>query len=203
MCCMPFIMRCLLFIALLLAAFTTENNVTGSAGLSCVLTSDKHVYKVGELPKFAVEISNSSKDDIYLIGSLDGSDVEWRFPHCYYSIERPKPDTTRLARCRTLNPLRVADFKLVKAGGKFNPYESIDAYSFFGDYTTLNKETFKNPGIYKLKFHYSTNSPNISDFLEEKSLHRDRSDSIKINAFFKKVPKVEITSNEIEIRVEE
>jgi hypothetical protein len=196
-------MKPLIFIAFLLTAFTTEKSLTSSAELSCVLTSDKKVYKVGELPKFTVDISNNSNSDIYLIGSLDGSDVKWRFPYCYYTIDRPKPDTTRLQRCGNMNTLRVADFKLVKAGQKFNPYESIDGYGFFTDYTTTNQETFKNPGVYKIKFHYSTNSQNISDFTGDRPFRSDRSDSMTINSFFKKLPKVEIISNEIEIRVEE
>ena len=187
----------------MLTAFATERSLTNSANLKCILTSDKSVYKVGELPKFKVDILNNSKEDIYLIGSLDGSDVKWRFPYCYYSIDRPKPDTTRLARCGNMNTLRVADFKLVKAGEKFDPYESIDGYGFFGDYTTLNEATFKTPGIYKLKFHYSTNSQNISDFMGDRPFRRDQMDSITIDGFFKKVPKFDITSNEIEIRIEE
>jgi hypothetical protein len=183
--------------------FTTEKSLTTPAKLSCALASDRTVYKVGELPKFTVNIFNNSKDEIYLIGSLDGSAVKWRFPYCYYTIDRPKPDTTRLQRCGNMNTLRVADFKLVKAEQKFNPYESIDGHGFFTDYTTTNHETFKNPGVYKIKFHYSTNSQNISDFTGDRPFRSDRLDSLTINTFFKKVPKVEITSNEIEIRVEE
>jgi hypothetical protein len=78
--------------------------------------------------------------------------------------------------------------------------KNIDYYGYFGDYTTLNKETFKNPGIYKLRFHYSTNSQDISDFIGDRLFPGNQSDSIKINELLKRVPKLEITSNEIEIR---
>ena len=81
-----------------------------------MLTSDKEVYKVGELPKLTVKIYNDSKEDIYLIGSLDGSDVKWRFPYCYYSIDRPKSVQTKLQRCGNMNTLRLHDFKLIHAG---------------------------------------------------------------------------------------
>ncbi len=192
----------LLFIGFLLSAFIHKSNLTTSVDLSCLLKSDKTVYKVGELPKFTVEISNNSKDDIYLIGSLDGSDVKWRFPYCYYSIDKPRPVITQLVRCGNMNTLRVADFKLVKVGQKFNPYESVDDYGFFTDNTTTDIKTFKNPGVYKIKFHYSTNAQNISDFIGDKPFRMDNSDSLKISSFFKKVPKVDITSNEIEIIVE-
>lgn len=199
---MPFYMKPLIFIALFFTAFTTKKSLTNSNELSCVLTSDKAVYKVGELPKLTVEISNNSKDDIYLIGALDGSDIKWRFPYCYYTIDKPKPDTPRLQRCGNMNTLRIADFKLIKAGQRFNPYESIDDYGFFSDYTTANKETFKNPGTYKVKFHYSTNSLDINKFMGDKSF-RYSSDSIRIDSLLKTVPKVDLTSNEIIFRVEE
>jgi hypothetical protein len=116
-------MKLLLIITIFLASFITDKRSTNPVDLSCTISSDKTIYKVGELPKFTVEIINSSKNDIYLIGSLDGSDVRWRFPYCYYTIERPSPDTARLERCRNMNTLRIIDFKLVKAGQKFNPYE--------------------------------------------------------------------------------
>src|SRR5688572_16026226 len=116
-------MKTLFFIALLLTAFMPGQKLQNPSDVSCFLTSDNSTYKVGELPKFTVQIRNNSKDDIYLIGSLDGSDVKWRFPYSYYSIKRPQAATDKFARCGNMNSLSEADFRLVKAGAKFNPHE--------------------------------------------------------------------------------
>lgn len=195
-------MKALILLSFFLTTFTVEERISNSITLDCVLTSDKKVYKVGELPKFSIGISNDTNKDIYLIGSLDGSDVKWRYPYCYFSIEKPTPipDTLMVGRCLTLNPLRVADFKLVEVGQKFNPYENIDGQGFFRDYAATNKETFKQKGVYKIKFHYSTRSQNLSDFRTYKTT---KTDSLQIEDYFKKVPKVEIESNKIEIIIEE
>jgi len=182
--------------------FTSQRTLPYFSKIKCILTSDKDVYKIGEIPKLTVKIYNETKNDIYLIGSLDGSDVNWRFPHCYYSINRPKPNKTEFQRCGNMNILRIEDFKVVKAGQVFNPYENIDNSGFFMDYNTTNKETFENPGIYKIRFHYSTNSQDINDFLGDKFFRINYSDSLKLDSLFKLVPRIEITSNEITIRIE-
>lgn len=201
MSCMPFYMKPLVFIAFLLTAFTSRHHSSTTTELRCVLTADKKVYKIGELPKLTVKIYNDSKENIYLIGSLDGSDVKWRYPYCYYSIDRPKSVETKLQRCGNINSLRLQDFKLIQAEQEFNPYESIDDYGFFTDYTTTNTETFKNPGVYKIKFHYSTKSQDINQFMGDKPFRNDPTDSLRLDSMFRKVPRIELTSNEIVIKV--
>lgn len=194
-------MKALLLI-LLLGAVCTNQRSSDPIKIRCVLRMDKEVYKVGELPKLEVMIYNDTKDDVYLIGSLDGSDVKWRYPYCYYTIERPGPGKTNMQRCGNMNTLRVEDFRLVKAGQAFNPYKSIDNYGFFSDYTTTNPATFKTPGTYKIKFHYSTNAQSIKEFMGDRPYHRDYSDSVKIDSLFKATPKIELTSNEVVFKIE-
>ncbi len=194
-------MKILLMAILFFKTSTSNKIISIPASLECVLTSDKKVYNIGEIPSFSVNIINNTNSDIYLIGSLDGSDLKWRFPYCYFTVEKPNPlpDSLLFGRCATLNPLRVPDFKLVKAGQKFNPYENIDNHGFFTDYTITNKETFKSKGIYKLTFHYSTNDQNLANFRTYKT---SKSDSLQIETLFKKVPKIELESNTIEIKIE-
>lgn len=191
------LMKPIILLALLLTAFTVKKSGP-LPELTCTLTSDKVVYKTGEQPWLTIGITNNSKEDIYLVGSLDGSDVKWRFPYCYFSIQKPLPDTPLTGRCGVMNPLRPADFRLVKAGQKFNPYED----GFFEDYSLLDTRTFKNPGEYRIRFYYSTNSESMSRFMGTRSARSDP-DSLKMAFFFKHVPKVELASNEITIRVEE
>lgn len=197
----PLIVASLAF--LILTAFNREGDLSKPAALTCTLKSDKKVYKVGELPELKVEIVNNTTRDIYLIGSLDGSDVRWRMPYCYFTIQKPTLDTVQLARCGVVNPLRTEDFALVKAGQKFNPYQRIDSYRFFTDPTINNSGMFKSPGIYKIQFHYSTNSSDITKYSFDRRFVKSRSDSMKLFSFFKNVPKTDIESNEIEITFEE
>jgi hypothetical protein len=195
-------MKPLLVIAFTLTAFASRQHSPTPTEFRCLLTCDKEVYKVGELPRLTVRIYNNTKDDVYFIGSLDGSDVKWRFPYCYYTIDRPKAGKEKLQRCRNMNTLRVEDFKLVRSGQSFDPYESIDNYGFFTDYTTANKEMFKHVGVYKIKFHYSTNSIDINQFIGDKPFRSNYSDSLRVDSLFKAVPKVELLSNEIVFRVD-
>jgi hypothetical protein len=169
---------------------------TSSADFKCVLTSDKTVYKVGELPRFTVGIANNGKTDVYFVGSLDGSDHKWRFPYCYYSIKSPEK-LRRLGRCGNMNPITEDDFRLVKAGEEFNPF----ADGFFGNFTANDVENFKTPGVYELEFHYSTNYEDLFEFMGSMSSKNDRSGLTRIDSLLKQVPRVELTSNKIVIRV--
>jgi hypothetical protein len=195
-----------LFIASLmfvfLTAFNHQSSLTKVTSLTCNLKSDKTIYKVGELPNLKVEIANNTGKNIYLIGSLDGSDVKWRMPHCYFTIQKPKPDTVdMIGRCGNMNTLKPQDFVLVKAGTKFNPYMHLNEHGFFTDYTTTNSRTFQTPGVYRIQFHYSTNSQKLDDFIGDRPLLQDKAKTQKLVSLLKQVPKVDIVSNEIEITI--
>src|SRR5688572_9697778 len=177
-------------ISIFLTAFNHQSILTKNASLTCILKSDKTKYKVGELPDFKVEIVNNTGKDIYLIGSLDGSDVKWRMPHCYFTFQKPKPDTPQLGRCGNMNTLRPTDFRLVKAGAKFNPYESLDEYGYFTDFMITNPETFKIPGVYKIQFHYCTNSQDIKDFVGDRPIQQDKAKTEILMSLLKQVPKI-------------
>jgi hypothetical protein len=186
----------------MLISFGYKSTVPEPVKLTCTLTSDKTKYKVGELPSLKVLIHNNTGDDIYLIGSLDGSDVKWRMPYCYYSIQEPTNHPVTSLRCGNMNSLRVQDFRLVKPGEAFNPYQDVDTYGFFTDHRVTDPQTFKTPGVYKIQFHYSTNSSNIAQFMGDRPYRRDKSDSLQVALLLEKVPKVDLTSNEIDVTFE-
>ena len=187
---------------LFLTAFGYESSLTKAASLTCTLKSDKAKYKVGELPDFSVEIANHTGKDIYLIGSLDGSDVKWRMPYCYFTIQKPQPDTVdMIGRCGNMNTLKPQDFVFVKDGAKFNPFMRLNEYGFFTDYTTTNSLTFQTPGVYRIQFHYSTNSQKLNDFMGDRPLQQDKAKNQKLVSLLRQVPKVEIVSNELEITI--
>lgn len=181
---------------LILVLFGTASNLVNNNDFDCKISTSKKVYKIGETPELKVSIANNSKKDVYLIGSLDGSEEKRRNPHCYFTIEKPKNDLLPIVRdCGNMNLLRKEDFKLIKAGESFNPYESIDGYGFFSSYEMDREENFQIPGKYKITFHYSTASTKISDYFggEAKDLKE----------LFSKVPHIDLKSNTIEIEIRE
>ena len=167
--------------------------------LNCIISSPNKTYKPGEVPAIDVKIINMSKEEIYLIGSLDGSDTKGRMPYCYFTIEKPKPDTILFLRCGFANPLRIEECRLVKPNEAFNPYGKIDSKGFWPDYTITNKETFRNPGLYKIQFHYEANPENITRFMGSWDKNPD---SAQLKKLIERVPKINLASNVLEIIVE-
>lgn len=169
----------------------------------CILTSDKSVYKAGQIPKFEVRIINKSKEEVYLPGSLDGSEEQWRLPYCYFSIQKPIPDTLVFPRCGNTNPLRLQDFKLLKPGEAIDPYGKVDNYGFFSNHMAKQKETFKNAGRYTIQFHYSTIADTTKRSRRGFSESYRKADSTEIKRLLKQVPAINISSNALEIKFEE
>jgi hypothetical protein len=149
-------------------------------------------------------IINKSNKQFYLIGALEGSDEKVRMPYCFFDITKPKPDTIRSRkRCGNINPLRLEEFISVKPNESFNPFDRIDNYSFWGDDKATNPESYRNPGIYKIQLHYSTIPKNIRNFMGNMGYWDRNVDSVKIKSLFNEVPKIDIVSNQIEIKFEE
>lgn len=127
-------------------------------------------------------------------------------PFCYYTIEKPKADTFVFAgRCGSSNSLKEEDFKMVQPGGVFDPYEISNGYTPFPDFISTQKETYRNPGIYKIQFHYSTNTEKMGWFIGSISMENlaRTSDTTVLKELLAKLPKVELESNTIEIKIKE
>lgn len=171
--------------------------------ITCTISSVKQSYKVGEVPQLEVKIRNQSGKDVYLIGSLDGSDIKWRMPHCYFTLRKPitATDSALTGRCKTLNPLRREDIVLVKPGSSFDPYSMIDHSGFFGNAETLRAANFREPGVYTIQFHYNSNSEKISHFRGDRH-YKNAGDSIQLQQLFSKAAKIQLSSNTLEIRYE-
>lgn len=182
---------------LILTLFGLINEKTDDSNkFECSIVTTKSTYSIGETPEITITIKNNSGKDVYLIGSLDASEEQWRSPYCYFKIDKPKSDSLPIiGRCGNMNSLRIEDFKLVKSGETFNPYQSIDGDGFFGSYEIERKENFQNPGIYKITFHYSTKSTKLEDYLG------DGDENTELRALFDKMPNIELTSNTIEIEI--
>ncbi|MES2331694.1 MAG: hypothetical protein V4539_18955 [Bacteroidota bacterium] len=188
---------------LLFSGFDDMHEKRDAADFTCTLSSDKMIYKLGEVPKLDVRVINETLQPAYLVGSLDGSDLKWRMPYCYFTIDKPKPDTVVFLRCGNSNPIREIEIKLIKPKEKFNPYEPIDNYGFFGDHASMQKETFRNPGVYKIQFHYSTNTQDTRNFIGNFGIWTADADSVKLKELLRRVPRIDLVSNPIEITIGE
>ncbi|MFT3822631.1 MAG: hypothetical protein QM731_01880 [Chitinophagaceae bacterium] len=195
-------MKILLTSALLLVitASGTKPATPDNPAFTCTLTSDKTIYKLGEVPKLEVRIINNTKKAVYLIGSLDGSASGRRMPACYFNIEKPHPDTVHFFGCGVTNSIRPADFQQVKPAQQFDPYQTKDDYGYFTDYVATQPATYRQPGTYKIQFHYSTAANNLHEFVGT-SWSRNY-DSLQLKDMLSRIPKIELVSNEIEIKVE-
>jgi hypothetical protein len=174
--------------------------------LTCTIRSG-HTCELGKAPAIAVEIANWTEGDIYLIGSLDGSDHKWRFPLCYFEVIGPngKSAVQTVARCGNMNAIRGKDFVKVPRGGKFDPYQKIDDLGFFAS-SLISPTTFRAEGEYRIRFIYSTDRVEPKYWLGD--VNGDTAEMLptegnneKVVKLLAKVPKTTISSNEISVKV--
>jgi hypothetical protein len=172
----------------------TRAKLNRPSALECIVRAEK-TCALGNAPQVSVRIVNRTSEDVLMVGSLDGSDIQRRYPYCYFQVIGPDGKNTIHARsssCGYLNPLRVKDFVKVPKGGQFDPYQGIDNYGFFSAHE-IEPSTFDRPGDYRIRFIYCT---------AEKDLRKWHGKAGgELEALFAKVPKVVLTSNEIVVRV--
>jgi hypothetical protein len=173
-----------------------DEGLTGQAPLSCTVSCDDLTCNLGEVPAIQVRITNDGGEEVYLVGSLDGSDCRMRFPHCYFEITGPdgNPAERQIGRCGNTNPLREQDFVKVLPGGSFDPYQRFDDYGFFGC-SQLSPETFREPGDYRVRFVYSTAEPQARPWLG------DGREAPGLTRLLAKVPRTTVTSNTLTVTV--
>lgn len=197
------ITKAIALMVFLMTLFTGYREKTlSNALLTCTLTTPQNIYKIGQVPKLKVSIKNNGSKAIILLGSLDGSEQKWRMPYCYFTIQKPRQDSVAFGLCKTLNPLRVKDFVTVPPNGLFDPFQAIDQNGFFTAFEATQKETFRNPGVYTIQFHYATTSGNINAYVGNDYWHRTTDTAIQ-KQLFEQVPKLELASNIIKITMEE
>ena len=174
--------------------------------LTCTIHSQP-TCELGQVPAISVEIANWTEGEIYLIGSLDGSDLKWRYPLCYFEVIGPDGKLAKngVARCGNMNTIREKDFVKVPRGGKFNPYQQIDGHGFFGT-SLMVPATFQAVGEYRIRYVYSTENADpkcwlgdvrgsVAEMLNAGGTHEN---VVKLLA---QVPKTTVSSNEITIKV--
>lgn len=176
-----------------------ESHATDSSRLfPCKLSVASNVLQIGETPTVKVEITNLSPSNVNFIGSLDASDVKWRFPHCYFTIEKPRLDNLEAEeRCGLMNTLRPEDFVSVEPNETFSPYVEQGESRFFSSRQMSREENFRLPGTYRIQFHYSTQSNDIEDYLGDDYNAKRR----QLKRLLQDVPKVKLESNVVTVEI--
>jgi hypothetical protein len=166
----------------------------------CKISTDQSIVFEGEIPRVEVSITNRSGKDVYLVGSLDGSDVGWRFPKCGFDLldteGKPIPQTKPMLRCGNMNPLKAEDFVKVPAGKTFSPTGS----GFFGSWQLYRFQELP-PGVYVLRFYYQTSTKGIDDYFGDERMFGQKVEKPELLRFFEAVPLVDIKSNDLRITV--
>jgi hypothetical protein len=177
-----------------------------SLPLACTIRSEP-TCELGKAPKIRVEITNLTESDIYLVGSLDGSDSKWRYPFCYFDVIGPdgKSAARGIARCGNINAIRDKDFVKVPRSGTFDPYQKIDDYGFFSS-SQISPATFGVEGKYRIRFVYSTEKAEPKYWLgdaqgETVEILATASSKDKVLELLPKVPKTTVASDEITVMV--
>lgn len=191
----------IIFCILFLTGFTVSEEK--KIRVTCKLFAHRTEYRLGQVPELRVEIQNRSNKEIYLPGCLDGSAVKARFPYCYFSIIKPVPDTVWQVGCGFVNPLFQRNFMQLRPGEILDPHDERSKHEFFADRIIRDPMTFKNPGVYKIRFHYSTNAENDSTFIYQGTSWRNNDSAVLLLPLLSKMPKVDLVSNEITIRIVE
>lgn len=153
--------------------------------LKCEITPRKERFVVGDRPVFNVNVYNVSRKMFYLVGAIDGSARQARFPHVTLTIEGPdggfvKP---RLMWCGNINQLRLKDFTHIPPWGTFEPISPP-----YWAPTDATHGRFAKPGRYTVRFRYSSDAIDYADWVGRLNSHAPQS----VIETLKKVPRVEI-----------
>jgi hypothetical protein len=129
----------------------------GQNGIVCNLQSVIKNYRIGDQPELSVRIHNQGNHEVFLPGSLDGSERKLRYPHAYFTVSGPREGLIeqKFIYCGTVNPFRVQDFVRVDAGDSFDPYGILDGCGFWPS-MMLEHSRFVKAGRFRFEFHYST-----------------------------------------------
>lgn len=210
-----------LYLFLSLAAYS-------QSGITCSIKAKKLSIPVGKTPEVELLLHNNTDSTVVLINSLDGSSYKWRYPYAYYTIELMGDTSYRShlhGRCGNMDGISSRDFFELKAHSSINPDKIPDYY--FSDFLLKDPENFKKPGKYRIVFHYSTKEKNIGSYggdgrydvllaqieLEQYEIELKKhpksagsppvisEDRMKVLKLFKRIPHIEVTSNEIIIEI--
>ena len=183
-------------VATILSVWHPHYALGANSDLTCVLSCDRETYEVGQQPVFTVRITNNSSKEVLFVGSLDGSTTDRRFPQCRFEIidSTGKPVKTGLGICGNMNVLRTEDFVAIVPGGSFNPFGK----GFFSPYQ-FHHFPVEQPGVYTVRFSYSTSSDKVADYFGDERMAGLRAAKPEIQRLFNRIAHVELKSKELKL----
>jgi hypothetical protein len=125
--------------------------------VTCDIRAVGPFFRVGEVPKFRVRISNKTNRILFLVPSLDGSGGG-RYPNAAIEISGSSGEQligSRGAMCGNRTDLAESDFVELKPGESLDPFANV----WFG--YAVHEVRIARPGTYTAVFHYSTNEPDV------------------------------------------
>lgn len=156
------------------------------------------VHRVNQPVALSIEVRNISAAPLRIVGVLEGSEKGVRFPHyrpqikASFALEPPEMEA-----CGNVAPLRVTDFRMLHPQESFDPTKPIDEASYMPLFLFNN---FYPPavGTYELSLTLSTESPNDEKWLGWVGYPGEE----KVLKLLKEVPRLEVKSNVLLLKVE-
>lgn len=189
--------------------------------LSCLIQADKEIYQTKDIiahkyPIITITIKNNTDSTINIVTGLDGSSSRQRFPYTFFNIQR-LGDTIQQDRkgyCGNYDGIHSDAFKKIDAQQTLvsDTKKNVQFYDHF----LFDKSTFQRKGKYKISFSYSTNESNFKKWMGDKYIGQQykwfdsKTGEVlpeykdlyqELLELFSKVPKTELTSNEITIEI--
>lgn len=147
--------------------------------------------QAGKEMTFRVRIKNVSDHDVTVVGCLDGSSSDKRYPHFNRSVT-PSESMVSGMGCGNCNSLRDSDLKVLKPGESFDPFGP----GTFGEH--LAKWTPLKAGTYTVRFTCDYAAKDLSEW--NGPIER-RMGLGGIEEKLKNVPKVSLTATaEVEVK---
>ncbi len=189
--------------------------------LSCLIRTDKEIYQTKDIiahkyPIITIAIKNNTDSTINIVTGLDGSSSRQRFPYAFFNIQL-LGDTAQQDRkgyCGNYDGIHTDAF--IKIDAQQTLVSDTKENILFYDHFLYDKNTFQRKGKYKISFYYSTNETNFKKWMGDKYIGQQykwfdsqtgnvlpeyKDEYNELVVLFSKVPKTELTSNEITIEV--
>lgn len=162
------------------------------------LESLKAGYTVGEQFQLSAKATNRSADPIFLIRQGDGGQSGMKAPYCQIEVKQPDATwaTPRLpAMCGNTNPIKGEDFVNVPPG------KSIELLGDWWWPLIESEPLFQKPGVCRIRLRYDSTPP-IERWIGGPLPLQNQDELIRqVMPLFRKVPKGEFISNEVQIRI--
>lgn len=174
----------------------------------CTISTAEKIYTTKDKIIVDVKIKNSSKQNINLIGSIDGSDTKIKLPFCLFIVQKENETVQHhgFIGCGNVLNLRPSDFIEIGINESFSPFVEGETYSAFGtiigNKIALQADFFDGAGKYKIQFVYSTLSDQINDFLGYDLASYSKEELDTLSEKLENVPRIQLYSNILEVELE-